>query len=76
MDREELWKGLDSAVYNRLCDCVSLKEDILPLTKCVKKNKGYDAEQSLCYVLEHLDCNSQFFDLTREEYDAIIKEVG
>ena len=76
MGKVDLWDGLTSEEYNRLCDCRSLKKDILPLAKCVHNNKGYDAEQSLIYVLEHLDSNSQFFDLTNEEFDEIVRQIA
>ncbi len=76
MCRETLWNGLDSDIYNRLCDCRSLKADILPLAKCIHKNKGYDAEQSLVYVLEHLECNSQDFDLTKEEFEDLMQQIA
>ncbi len=76
MKPSKLWEGLDSNVFQRLCECKSLKKDILPLAKCIYKNKNMDdKEQALIYVLEHLSCNSQFFDLTREEWDDIVSNI-
>ena len=62
------WETLTSEQYNRLCECRSLKADILPIAKAYKIERGYDPEQALITALEHLDANGQFFDLASEEY--------
>ena len=70
---------LDEHVRERLGNCASRKSDILPLAQAkwatIKNNPGYTKEEALVYVLEILDCNSQFFDLTRNEYDDIIGSI-
>lgn len=78
---ETKWTDLlEESVRARLGNCCSRKSDILPLAQAkwaVLKNKpgGYTREDALVCVLELLDCNSQFFDLTREEYDDIISSI-
>ena len=73
---------LDRDVYSRLANCTSTKEDILPLTqaywngKLKNSGKDYAVEDALVSVLELLDENGKFFDLTRDEYDDILYEVG
>ena len=71
---------LDSDVRQRLGNCNSRKSDIVPLTQAkwaVLKNKpgNWTKEDALVQVLELLDSNSRYFDLTREEYDDILDEV-
>lgn len=70
---------LNEDVYERLCNCCSRKSDILPLTQAkwsfFKDKKDYDKEQALAEVLELLDCNSQFFDLSATEYGNILSEI-
>lgn len=68
---------LDEHVRERLGNCVSRKSDILPLAQAkwaVLKNQpgGWTPEDALVQVLELLDCNGRFFDLTRVEYDGIL----
>ena len=68
---------LDEHVRERLGNCVSRKSDILPLAQAKwavlkKEAGGWTPEDALVQVLELLDCNSQFFDLSREEYDGIL----
>ena len=68
-------------VYRRLCTCRNLKSDLPILTdakwaEMVEKGmhkEGLTKEDALVAVLDHLDCNSQWFDLTRAEYDALIR---
>jgi hypothetical protein len=36
-----------------------------------KDREGYTKEDALVCVLDLLDCNSQYIDLTRAEYDAL-----
>lgn len=63
-------------VHTRLCACCNTREDlpILVNTKWAymkskgKDKEGFIKEDALVAVLEHLDCNSQFFDLTRDEW--------
>ena len=69
---------LSEDVYVRLCNCRSRKEDILPLAQAkwsyIKSRFGdkYGKEDALVSVVEHLDCNGQDFELTREEWNDIL----
>lgn len=68
---------LPSDVSERLGMCCNTREDIPILVNAKwKKMKeqgkdkiGYTKEDALIQVLEHLDCNSQDFDLTIDEYN-------
>ena len=70
------------AVYSRLCACHNTREDIPVLVNSrwnwMKSNgqdkEGYTKEDALADIIDWLDSNSQWFDLTRAEYDDIIKE--
>lgn len=70
---------LDGEVYERLCNCCSLKSDILPLAQAkwttLKNKSGFEKEDALVAVLEQLDCNSCFFDLSSDEYDIILSSI-
>lgn len=71
--------NLNSDVYSRLCRCASLKRDILPLARAkwesLKDKSGYTPEDALVYVLELLDENSCYFDLTKEEYNDTVNTI-
>jgi hypothetical protein len=71
--------NLPDAVYNRLCACRSLKSDILILTqarwKYLKTKEKYCKEDALIYIFELLDSNSQYIDLTKDEYDDILQSI-
>ena len=70
---------LEEGVHVRLAECRSRKSDIAPLAQAkwamLKNNPEYTKEDALVQVLELLDCNSQFFDLTRDEYDDILNSI-
>lgn len=70
---------LPNDVYSRLCRCTSTKSDILPLAQArwatLKENPKYCKEDALVAVLELLDCNSRYFDLTCDEYDDILASI-
>ena len=67
---------LSEEVYNRLAACRSTKADILPLAKAkwavIRHKEGFTPEDALVAVLELLDCNSCYFDLTTDEYNDIL----
>ena len=67
---------LPEDVYARLCNCSSLKSDILPLARArwnyIKGRKGWDKEDALVSTIELLDENGIDFGLTCEEYDDIL----
>ncbi len=66
---------LSTEVENRLAHCRSCKADLSELVNARFRwlnlrypGKQYEKEDALIYVLELLDCNSQDFDLTTDEY--------
>lgn len=74
--------NLPTDVYHRLCECRSRRSDLEWLVN-VKwatmvaegmKERGFTKEDALVSILDLLDCNNQFFDLTRGEYDSLKKE--
>ena len=71
---------LPSDVRQRLANCRSSRRDIEFLTQAkwnVLKTKGpeYTPEDALVEVLDLLDANGQFIDLTKAEYDGIIERT-
>lgn len=68
---------LESGVYERLCGCHSRNSDIEHLVNAKwgsmkeagKDQQGFTKEDALISILELLECNGQFFDLTVEEYE-------
>ena len=82
-NKAENWIDLlDSDVRERLATCSSTRDDILPLTKafwnCNLKNSGkdYSVGDALVSVLRLVDENGRYFDLTGDERDDILYEVG
>ena len=83
MEAKKNWmKNLPEDVENRLGNCRSRRSDIEILVN-VKwadmvadgmKEQGFVKEDALVYVLDLLDSNGQWFDLTRGEYDALKHE--
>lgn len=62
---------LPEDVRNRLGNCCSRKSDIPILVNArwsTMVEAGFTKEDALIEVLDLLDCNGQFFDLTKEEY--------
>ena len=70
--RYALWQTLNSEQYERLADCRSIKEDIVPIAKCFIKERGQDPEEALANALDQLDANGCYFDLPRDDYDDMI----
>ena len=72
---------LSNEVFNRLCDCRTTKADLPELVNAKwnsfkengKADRGFTKEDALVDILEFLDCNSCYFDLTREEYEALCR---
>lgn len=68
-------------VLHRLEACCTKKSDLPYLVNakwldCKEKGRdklGYTKEDVLVDVLDHLDCNSQWFDLTEDEWKELIK---
>lgn len=83
MDERNKWTSrLKSEVYERLCNCRSRKDDILPLTQArwswikeQEKYKSFSKEDALVYVLELLESNGNDYDLTHYEYGEILNSV-
>lgn len=69
-------------VYSRLCACHSLRSDVSTLVNVKwaamvedgKREEGFTKEDALVEILELLDCNGQFLDLSRDEYDSLKHE--
>ena len=70
---------LSSGVYGRLCACRTIKADLEELVQArwnvVKLKEGFTKEDALIDVLDLLDCNSVFIDLSRAEYDGLIERT-
>lgn len=70
---------LPEDVYSRLCNCRSRRSDLTTLVDVKwavmvsvgKKAAGFTKEDALVSILDLLDCNGQFFDLSQAEYDGI-----
>lgn len=76
------WKDyLPEEVYIRLCDCRTIKTDIQQLVNAKwksyqengKADQGFTKEDCLIVILELLECNSCYFDLTKDEYNELCK---
>ncbi len=71
--------NLPGDVQNRLKGCCSRRSDIPILVNVKwaamvadgKREQGFTKEDALVYILELLDCNGQFIDLTQAEYDNL-----
>ncbi len=69
-------KITETGVYSRLCNCTTQKSDIPFLVDAKwadmmlkgKDKEGFTKEDALVSVLELLDANGRYFDLTKEEY--------
>ena len=68
--------NLPGEVRGRLGNCRSRKSDIKTLVnvkwasmvEAGKEEQGFTKEDALIHILELLDCNGQYFDLTEDEY--------
>ena len=83
MNSTKRWTdNLPEDVYNRLCNCRSRRSDIETLVnvkwrsmiEAGKKEQGFTKEDALVSILDLLDCNGQFFDLSQAEYDSLKHE--
>lgn len=79
---KKVWtQHLRADVYERLCNCRSMKSDLADLVNAKwlsymeagKDLAGFTKEDALISVLELLDCNGQDFgaELTREEWEGL-----
>lgn len=70
---------LNADVGRRLEMCISHRSDIPFLVNAKwsfmkergKDKEGFTKEDALISILELLDCNGQYFDLTKDEYDEL-----
>lgn len=70
---------LQNDVYARLCNCHTIKADLPQLVNAKwlsykengKEEQGFIKEDALVAVLELLDCNSCYFDLSEDEYNKL-----
>ena len=75
--------NLQSDVYNRLCNCKSRKSDLAELVDAKwasmiaagKREQGFTKEDALIAILELLDSNGRYFDLSAEEYSDLIWDI-
>ena len=83
MSKKKKWTdNLPGDVYVRLGNCRSKRSDLQTLVDVKwaamvvdgKKEEGFTKEDALVQILDLLDCNGQFFDLTKAEYDALKHE--
>lgn len=73
---------LSPAVYNRLCNCCNSREDLKELVDAkwmnyVERGKhleGYTKEDAVVDILDWLDSNGQYIDLTSEEFKELSAE--
>ena len=73
--------NLSNDVAVRLENCRTIKADLPELVSVKwlsykengKAEQGFTKEDALVAVLELLDCNSCYFDLTADEYAALCK---
>ena len=73
---------LPGNVYRRLCECRNTKIDVQTLVNVKwyamkldgKDKDGFAKEDALVYILDLLDMNGQYLDLTRAEYDVLKAE--
>ncbi len=76
-------KEVATDTYTRLGACRSTKKDIETLVnvkwatmvEAGKQEEGFTKEDALIDVLELLDCNGQYFDLSKEEYDELKRDI-
>ncbi len=69
--------------YTRLRACRNTKKDIETLVnvkwatmvEAGKREEGFTKEDALIDVLDLLDCNGQCFDLSKEEYDELKRDI-
>ena len=69
-------------VYRRLCACNNRREDIPALVNSrwqwmktkEKYQNGYTKEDALVQIIDWLDMNNQWFDLSQAEWDDLAHE--
>ena len=79
MGKKHWTDNLTEDVWLRLRECRTRKTDIPALVNAKwinyqengKAEKGFTKEDALVDVLELLDCNSCYFDLTEDEYSVL-----
>lgn len=70
---------LPEAIYTRLCDCKTRKEDLQTLVNAKwgaykeegRDKRGFTKEDALIAILELLEWNSITINLTEEEYNKL-----
>lgn len=74
------WQDMLSPdVYQRFCNCTTHKNDLPELVNARwkmyqesgKDKLGFTKEDALVEMLDWLDSNSCWFDLTKEEYNSL-----
>lgn len=72
---------LEAEVYTRLCECRNIRSDLPKLVNARwlfykeigKDTQGFTKEDALVDILDLLDSNSQYTDLTHDEYYELCK---
>ena len=72
---------LEAEVYTILCECRNLRSDLPLLVNALwlfyketgKDTQGFTKEDALVDILDQLDSNSQYIDLTHDEYNELCK---
>ena len=73
--------SLPEDVFLRLRNCATVRTDLKPLVDAKwlsykesgKADSGFTKEDALIEILELVDCNSCYFDLTKEEYGDLCR---
>lgn len=81
-DKKRWTDRLPEDVQNRLANCRSRQSDIpilvnvkwAAMVESGKKEEGFTKEDALVSILDLLDSNGQFFDLSKAEYDGLSRE--
>ena len=83
MNEQKTWTDyLPEDVHARLCNCRSRRSDLEILVSAKwrkmvedgKKEQGFTREDALVCILDLLDSNGHFFDLSSGEYDSLKHE--
>ena len=72
---KDFWESMSSDAKERLCACCSQQKDIFEIARCFIINKHQEPDEALASALDHLDCNNQFFDLSKDEYNGFLKRL-
>lgn len=80
---DKIWQSyLSEDVYDRLCDCTSMKKDIIPLASAYYNyspdvsRKGMSKQDCLDYILQWvLEWNGALWSYSDEEYQRWLNKM-